>query len=99
MGNLEGNDDNPGMTTEICQNEEEINAENCSPFFQGGQRQGWGDRGRASDQNMGSGCAVEIQDRPEQSFSPDKAEQLQIQPFPHVQFCTVFNLMISSNDP
>lgn len=43
--------------------------------------------------------AVGIQDRIEESFGSAKAEQLKIHLFTHLQFCTVFNFMTSSNDP
>lgn len=43
--------------------------------------------------------AVGIQDRIEESFGPAEAEQLKTHLFAHLQFCTMFNFMTSSNDP
>lgn len=61
------------------------------------------DREWETEAGLGSkhqcGRAIGIQDRPEQSFRPDKAEQLQIQPSPHVHLCILFSFATSSNDP
>lgn len=98
-GILEGIDENLDIGTEVCHGEEGGNTENRVPFSMGGQRQGEGGRG----EGLGAGHQVprscKDSRQTEESLGPAEAEQLKIQLFPHVWFCTVFNFMTCSQDP
>lgn len=98
MGSLEGNDENPGVGREMCDGEDGINTKECAPFSQRREKDKETE-GRGWAQDIRCRGAAEIQDRTEQSFCSAEAEQLQIQSFSHVWFCTMFNFMTPSNDP
>lgn len=98
-GILKGMDENLDIGTDVCHGEEGGNAENCVLFSLGSQRPGEGGRGDGLKAEYQALRSCKDSRQTEESLGPAEAEQLKIQLFPHVWFCTMFNFMTCSRDP